>query len=89
LHDVGPFFMPQGRRGSFMLEELLQQHAGTAGTLLVCVAAGWRFAHSALGAYTDRTTAIREAVLAAEGIAKSLRGVRLSAGGNADPRPPL
>ena len=48
-----------------MLEEILREHGANGTTLVVCIAAAWRFARSALRAYTERTDAIGEAIGAA------------------------
>lgn len=48
-----------------MLEELLREHGANGTTLILCLVAAWRFARSALRAYTERTDAIGEAIGAA------------------------
>jgi hypothetical protein len=55
-----------------MLEEILREHAANGTTLMVCLVAAWRFAQGGLGAYRDRTTAIREAVNAIESATKTI-----------------
>lgn len=57
------------------MEEILREHGANGATLIACLLAGWRWLNSALAAYHDRTTAIREMVTAVETVAISFQGL--------------
>ena len=60
-----------------MIEDLLREHGANGTTLLIILVAVWRTAQACLAAYRDRTTAIREAVLAVESVSTKIQAVRI------------
>jgi hypothetical protein len=56
--------------------QLLSEHGANGTTLVVCLVAVWRLAQASLGAYRERTVAIREAVDAVQGVATALHHIR-------------